>query len=161
MSVDGTVFPTKIVKESLTRDLCALASVGGFTPININKDKEYQYGDILFVVGYPSRYPLHISKGTIVGGISNYYASPPVKSGVCLPGGMYVKLTNNKTKKEETFCSYEAVDTVTTVHVRGGSSGSPLIDDQGDAVGIVWGRDEGSWALAVSAKDIINFIEGL
>ena len=158
-SYEGTKYTTKVIKESVKRDLCAIAPVGNYKSLDITKNKQYQYGDILYVVGYPSTYPLHISKGTIVGGITNFYSGPVPKNGICLKGGLKVEIINKQTKEKKGLCSYAVTDTVTTVQVRGGSSGSPLLDDAGSVVGV--GRDDGSWALAVNSDDIIDFIEGL
>jgi len=47
----------------------------------------------------------------------------------------------------------------TTIQVRHGNSGSPVLDISGRVVGIVYAMDEGSWAKVISSQDIINFIK--
>ncbi len=164
ISIDGGHYPTKIVKSSKNRDLCILEPVGNFKTFNLNDQLTYEVP--VYVIGYPRSYPMTLTKGDIIGFVTRYNNVEGMSSKRCKKsGGEHRKIVQkfNFYGQEITvikqWCQYKYSSIQTTIPIRRGNSGSPLIDIMGRAVGIIYAADEGWWGIAVPASDIIKFIE--
>ena len=48
----------------------------------------------------------------------------------------------------------------TSIPVRPGSSGGPVIDPFGNVIGVIFQQEQGHWGTALFADDVIKLIEG-
>lgn len=161
--VYGNEYPTSIVKMSKDRDLCALMAVGKFNSFVLQEDLPDLSS--LYQIGYPKDYPLMINSGEVVGIVNGVFERLSTEED-CV-GGTY-----NRTVMEITIgvitnttdlstCEYQYKLLQTTVSVRPGFSGSPIMNIRGQAVGMTVQGDPGNWGRAITASDIETFIEGI
>ncbi len=150
----GTRIAFKIVKKSKTTDLCALTAVDGLSGLKLASGVDI--GETVGVVGHPKLQPLTATLGELVG---YQDAMVLVGMGPCdKDGGMYSTVP--------TLFGSICIETVkqagmTTLPVRGGSSGSPVVNFFGNVVGVLFAGDEMGWGVIVSLKDLRNFLKGL
>lgn len=144
----------KIIKKSRLTDLCALTPVDGYSGLSLSNN--VYIGETIGVVGHPKLMPLAVTLGELLG-----YADTAVlvSTSQCpKDGGMYSTVL--------TPFGYICIETVkkaglTTLTVRGGSSGSPVVDFFGNVVGVLFAGDELGWGIIVSLKDLRNFLNSL
>lgn len=151
----GNEYPTYIVKPATNRDLCALKSVGNFNSFDLQEI--LPNFSALYHIGYPSDYPLTILPGEIVGVLQG---TSTVKSSRDECRGYFSSIITDNNNDLST-CIYEHKMLQTTISVRPGSSGGPILNIFGEVIGMVIQMDSGSWARAILAEDIKEFIEGV
>lgn len=144
----------KIIKKSRITDLCALTPVEGYSGLSLS-DKVY-IGETIGVVGHPKLMPLAVTLGELLGyaDVAVLVSMEPCTKDV----GMYSSII--------TPFGYICIETVkkaglTTLTVRGGSSGSPVVDFFGNVVGVLFAGDELGWGIIVSLSDLRKFLNSL
>lgn len=69
-------------------------------------------------------------------------------------------LTGAKSKKKIPVCYEKDQAYVTTLQVYGGASGSPVVDTDGDVVGVIYAGGDGTWGYAVVLADVKALLKG-
>lgn len=150
----GQKIAFNIIKKSKVTDLCALTAVKGMSGLEVASS--VIVGENIGVVGFPKLQPLTLTLGELVG---YQDTAVLVDEGPCEKDvGMYSTVM--------TFFGPVCIETVkqaaiTTLPVRGGSSGSPVVNFFGNVVGVLFAGDELGWGVVVSMKDLNNFLKGL
>jgi len=150
--VESEALPRKIqmrvIEVSQEHDLCLVEAPYGLEAKSIGLLD--LIGSKVFVVGYPRLQPLTPREGHIVGRESIPMASPPV-DGEC-PAG-----TISEIGWMGLQC-YEPYDSnIISVEIHPGNSGSPLINRQGNIIGVVFAGNTVHGA-AVPLKYINSFL---
>lgn len=157
-------YQVKILARSSKTDLCLLEAPNYIPGLDLAK--EYFIGDQVRVVGHPDLMPLTVSPpGDIIyitstnlsGEYKGIYQVDNNEMGGCdLSDSKYRVYTKNKKK----FCSIFVPNIIqTNIITRKGNSGSPLVNFQGDVVGVVAGIDKLNWGLAVTLEDVVEFLQ--
>lgn len=145
-------YKRKIIEVSAEHDLClveGLPSMGrGLTVAT-----SIVAGQTTFAVGHPKLYALTISKGQFIEEASIRVAmskKPTVVTGEIKKSGSYV--LNIKTFKSSRFVMYS----------RGGNSGSPIVDEQGDVISVLFAgnRADNMETYGVPLRFVQNFLAG-
>lgn len=152
----GRVLRGKIVKRSMVADLCA-AYLGerDLAPLSLAPDLKPRQQ--VYTRGYPFGV-LSQSAGQYVGIMKWSYMFPIEQIGEC------TKPFKKEYGGTETVvgCVLNYTDNLTNLYARPGSSGSPVVNEQGDLVGVMssWdsGRDAGGM---VRLEDVKEFFKGL
>lgn len=137
---DGTTFLGKIVKTNPTSDLCAIDVTYDVklnqTPTLVLANK-FPFKGKLYTRGYPELV-LTEAEGHYTGELKMDAGFPIEDLGEC-PKGFKV---NRTVYSRIISCTAPFKQYETTLYVRHGSSGSPVVDDNGDLVGVVDTMDE-------------------
>lgn len=149
-------FLSRVIRLSKTKDLCALDPVPDAKVYNLNH--RLYVNEPVTSVGYPSNYPLYVSEGDIVGGI-NYRVPVAADSKEECEKNNGEWSTIPILTISINHCTLNNKVIVTSVQVRPGNSGGPLVDFFGNAVGMVTSVDQFGWGMAIPAKDIEDFLE--
>jgi S1-C subfamily serine protease len=128
---NNTEFDTEIIKLSKKKDLCALKPFPNAKSYSFNH--RLYINEPVSVVGYPSNYPLYVSKGDIIGSISYEYPIDTSSKADCESQGGYWSSVLILTLKIH-HCIFSNKMLVSTNSVRPGNSGSPLVDFFGNVV---------------------------
>jgi S1-C subfamily serine protease len=142
------------VKVSIVTDLCALSNPTNIEGLTVSGGVEL--GETVGILGHPKLQPLTLTLGEIVG---YEQVAVLVRPGPCkLERGMY--------KTEQTIsgplCTQLVRDAgLTNIPVRGGSSGSPVVNFFGNVVGVLFAGDELGWGVVISRKELVKFLRNL
>lgn len=163
--ISGTNIPDmvrlKIIAMSPTTDLCLVEAGKGTAPLTMARS--LAVGAEVTVLGYASRFPLTETNGEAVG-VMPYYVSKPMN--MAEADSACTKFANNKITMEtsifgpQKFCT-TVLDRalVTTAHAIPGNSGSPLLNNLGQVVGIIMGMDtEAAYGIAIPLTDVKHFL---
>lgn len=153
---EGPVLTGRIIKEAPTVDLCAarLSAVSAYlkvAPRIVPKQAIYTRG-----------YPGHIlseSAGRAYQAITWEVFFGAEEIGTC-PRGFE---TVHDMRRIYVGCKTTFTSTLTDLYARPGSSGSPVVDDNGDLVGVIssWMPDRDTEAGMVPYADLKRFLGGL
>lgn len=69
-------------------------------------------------------------------------------------------LVGAKSTKKISVCYEKDQAYVTTLQVYGGASGSPVVDTDGDVVGVIYAGGDGTWGYAVILADVKELLKG-
>lgn len=148
----GNVFIRPILKRSFEHDLCMISGVG-LPPMQLAKNPAIKF-DRLSVVGHPLLAPSTLTEGTYVGDVieqigynaKDEKCDPPSRF---IDGGFF-----------GSFCVLDMELSLTTVPVYPGNSGSPILNKDGDVVGVVNSADTrtryGAFIPLPYVKEFIN-----
>lgn len=148
---------SEIVARSPKTDLCLVTAPLYEVGLDLASELP-DLGDPVVAVGHPALDLLTVSnKGEIISVIDTVLSSEAENEKEC-------DLTNPKfrlVEREGTkYCILHVPSAYSTsVLVKSGNSGSPLVNFYGEVVGVVAGMDRYNWALAVSLDDIKEFLE--
>lgn len=154
-------FRLKIVRMSTDTDLCEVEPLPNARPLPLSST--FLIGEKIVTAGHPSGLPLTIDYGQVLGVIWSSTSRPAVpkevKAGKCRWKNDHFEEETDAKGLPIKLC-YEVNRTVmTTAHVVGGSSGSPMLNRYGQVVGIVFLRHENNYAGAISLRRIMEFLE--
>lgn len=161
MLEDGTMLKRPIVEISEKEDLCIIAAPNNVPALSMGSG--YDAGDMVYVLGHPGLQPLTFSKGEIT-------HEGPVTIGLYAIGDeedekRCVGINERIIEVDIIFgtirvCVKEYQSIHTTVEIFPGNSGSPLVNDRGEVIGVMFaGSSESHWGSAVTLealKDLIN-----
>jgi len=161
----GNELKTKIIKMSDRYDLCAIEPVDEAGSFRLD---DFHLITPHYALGYPADFPMQISSGYVRGRMIYTGFSQNTSKDFCdkidgehliseIEFTMYGSLI--KAKKES--CKYKYERLQTQIQIRGGSSGSPLINSLGGIVGMIVSRDSLGWGFAIPQSYIVDFIEGI
>jgi len=156
--------PIKIIERSQRTDLCLLDAPNNLVGLDISTTAPSP-GDSVRAVGHPKLDDLTVSnKGELISIMAVSFSdsasnkSPSVTVANCDTSNPKYKIQYYKGKS---YCTIDVPAAYSTsVLVKKGNSGSPLVDFNGDVVGIISGMDEYNWGMAVTRDEIIHFLNG-
>lgn len=163
--VDGPLsHRVQVIERSLVTDLCLLTAPRDEVGLDLATSSP-DAGDSVRTIGHPKLDALTVSnKGEIISIMSiefsdntSTYKNRATATASCDTANpkWHIEQYNNK------FICLMKVRAVysTSVLVKKGNSGSPLVDFQGDVVGVINGVDEYGWGTAVTHDEIVNFLK--
>lgn len=168
ISASGVNKRLKILERSLKTDLCLVEAPEGMVGLELAGSTFA--GDRVRAVGHPRLMPLSVSNIGEIIYVGEAILTDREKSG---SGTTLLSLascdTDNpkfrlrvypgKDKILEQYCEIHVPNAYyTNVLVRPGNSGSPLVNFYGNVVGVVSGKDESDWGLAVTLGDVMEFL---
>jgi S1-C subfamily serine protease len=147
----------RIIAVSKNTDLCLIEGVPGVQGLSLGSKPHL--GQLLKVVGHPHLLPLSISTGEVTHSadttIRRYEITPNSKS--CLAPKNTIVVSD----KVATCFDNTKNALYTTAVIYPGNSGSPVVDDWGDVVGVLFATDNTThWGIIVSLADVKNFLVG-
>lgn len=152
-----------IVERSQVTDLCLITAPQFLVPLDL-ADEPY-IGQKVQTVGHPNLYALTVgTPGELIQASYTYLEfSSLSKEEKDEKKVLDCDLTNRKYSikitEEGTQCLLSVPSIyITNALVRPGSSGSPLVNFEGDVVGVVCGMDEYGWGLIVSLPAVKDFL---
>lgn len=152
---DGRELPRRVIEEDLQSDLLILEGVPNLPGFDIAKRVSAKDHVRTFTHGYGM--DTYKTEGVI---IQNMRVQIPISA---------IGSTEDEEKCEEQpkqkavnagffgkVCAMDVIETATTAMILAGSSGGPVVNDQGDLVGVVSAGD-GQIGMLVTLKDILRF----
>lgn len=152
---DGKLLYGRLVKLDMKMDLCVSEVERGLPALKVSH--ELKIGQTIYTRGYPQNI-LSENKGKYVGHQSWDYIYPIEEVGECFKGSDKVRNGNGNIQG----CHIVYNDNVTTLYSRPGSSGSPVVNSEGELVGVVssWLAEKDEAGI-VRLEDIQEFLKGL
>lgn len=153
---DGTLYESHVKKVFKKHDLCLIDAKSDWTPISIARDS--YVGENIYVVGYPGLEPLSMVKGQL-----RAYLNIQMEAGrnkECEEGeesvdpgpiGQMFGVNNICVK---TFYSQPI-----TANIYPGNSGSPVMDNYGNVVGVAFASNEYHQGYIVPLSYIKEFLK--
>jgi len=158
VKTDEKVIKRKVIDMSQDADLCIIEA--GFDQEPLKMAKKYTVGNKAYVMGHPYLNPLTFVSGDIVAkqkiSIVKYEMtedSPPCDGNNQHPAtlSMFIFAVN--------VCLQDYDSLSTTISTYPGNSGSPMVDDKGDVIGVIFaGNNYTNWGHAVPLEDLKAFI---
>ncbi len=159
MLEDGTVMPRRILEISDKTDLCLVEAVPGAKGLELAEG--IRRGQLVSIVGHPRLKPLTISGGEVVGPqevkLLDGIIGETMEEKDC-------QKPKNRIEEFDTFFGHLRVcftviqANQTNAVALPGNSGSPVVDWQGNLIGVLFaGDNEVHWGLIISLKDIRDF----
>lgn len=154
---DGTTVRGILVKEDVKTDLCA-AKINSYDgPALTLARRGAKFGEVVFTRGYPLG---HLSQtyGTVLFDTNYTYVYPIEMIERCVRG-----TTPVISKGRVIGCSVDIDNTIVTVFIEPGSSGSPVVNKDGRLVGVVESQVDGNpyEGGMVPFKSLLRFMTGL
>lgn len=148
--------PRRVIEESQLTDLCIVEAMPKGIPMILD-DSDPTSFQTLKAAGHPDLMPLTITDGRVVGakqieiplflGTDNCDA-PKHKKG---------HITMFMFPIEACFLNIKAI--ATTVQIMGGSSGSPMLNEQGRVAGVAFASNSQlGWAIIIPVTDLHKFL---
>ena len=152
----GTMLKGKVVKQSWAFDLCA-ARVEDTVPA-LKLARRLYPDESVTTRGYPEG-RLAVSHGNVLGPIEWDYVFPIAEIGECPKGIPAVRDYNDLI----VGCQMHWTSILSNLYSRPGSSGSPVVDDNGDLVGVLssWHPGDDYDAGQVPYRDLKAFLGSL
>lgn len=128
--VNGRTIPLRVIEQQPTPDLCLLEPIAGLPPLRL-AGQDLRPGDLIDIYGYGMLLPLTHTSGVYVGD-----SGPMITA------------------------YFGFVSGYATAQILPGNSGSPVLNSNGDVVGIVFASGEaiGYRTLFVVLKDLKDFL---
>lgn len=143
-----------------SHDICILGSVSQDLPAH-KIGSEPEITDKLWGLGFPSGYPFTVMSGNVIGNIK---VTIPTDRSLDSCTGIYKKI-------KQTFlgipigdaCAIVGVETAVTMSVAPGASGSPVVNKNGELVGIISAQNNNTanWLLMVPHSFLKRVIDKL
>ena len=151
--------PRRIIEESKYTDLCLVEPMPSST-ISELAEKNPTPASSLKAIGHPKLLPLTITNGLMIG-----YKEVKVFLGLDPQPGTCDEPKHEKTQVPVFIftvpaCVLKVNAIATTIPILPGSSGSPILNSNGEIAGIAFAGDSDSnWAWVIPVSDIKKFIE--
>lgn len=155
---DGSKKRARIVKRFKSHDLCLIKHEPGISTLSVGKAP--MLGEKLHVVGYPALQPKTLTEGEFVG-----HSTIQV---VIEEAFTRELLKECNLRKDQVVNYYGSVmclrsyyTALTTVPILGGSSGSPVLNNVGNVVAVVFAGSsaQNNWAKLVPFKYVVEFLD--
>lgn len=146
------VQPVHILASDEANDVCLVSYNGRIKGLTI-KPVDLLKGRPIYILGHPALNPLTLSIGNILG-----KADVPI-----VVGQSHSREGCGNAKPFPWISGFICVKVVesylTNAQIQAGSSGSPVVDDVGNVIGVVFAGDRFGWGVFVDAKHVVNLIE--
>lgn len=159
-------FKLKILELYSEADLCVLEPIEGISPLKLGSKPEE--GKSVWVIGHPNLQPRTVTKGEVQGfewmyitvGIVGFKGFTEKDCGYQNTKLVNVSLMfNGYPFKKIQMCVEKDMTTITTVPIYKGNSGSPVVDDFGNVVAVIFATEsDGMWGRAISFTDLKNLL---
>lgn len=142
---------TKVLSYDAAVDLCVLEGVPGY-PLTLGGKPE-RFKEIS-LMGHPLLKPLTPAKGEYVGEVSIDIPLDPSEAGTCPPGSVA------QVGFFGTYCIMPLIVGDTNIFIFPGNSGSPVIDRNGDIVGVMESHDTRTgWGSFIPVRFLRTMLE--
>lgn len=152
--------PRKVLEQADFTDLCLVEGIPGVSGISLGS--QTSPGDIVAVIGHPHLMPITMSRGEVIGEAPALVLDHVMRED---EDDSQCALPKNKILTIDAFffkikvCAVEIPAIYTTVVILPGNSGSAVINEFGNLVGLAFAGDNDShWGLMVTLPDIKKFI---
>lgn len=155
-----------VIKIYPLHDLCVIDAVIDHSALTIST--EYEFGETVYAIGHPYLEPLSVTSGEFSGLaktqiIESYNVTEKECSGPTYKlyqasqiNNMYVLFGIY------TICVRELVAYGGTIPILPGNSGSPVLNNKGQIVGVIYAANEyGTRSYTVPLEDVYDFLESL
>lgn len=149
------IYPVHILKEDPVNDLCLLSYNGKVAGLSVSPS-DLNKGRPVYVVGHPALLDLTLSYGSIISKqIVPIMVGRVESAEQCGNGEKAINLLFY-------FVCIKEVDAVmTSAQIQPGSSGSPVVNDIGQVIGVIFAGDRYGWGLFIDAKKLDLLIKTL
>lgn len=158
---DGSRAVIKIIRVYQEHDLCALEAVPGDAGLQVARRYSEVPGTRVWAIGYPLLRPLTTAWGVVslLHDIDVMDTHTPPEE--CHGGGRHVEIIDSFFGPLE-VCIRTLPGVDTTMVIYGGNSGSPVLNEQGQIVGVVYAGDgRSNWGVYVPYEALANFVASL
>lgn len=138
-------------------DLCVIAELDGVDAFSLAS--KVTTVNTYYALGHPNAYPLVATQGNILAFVTASIVAEHIPQSKCNPP-RYFKHTENNNK----YCMFMGPSYITSIPVIGGSSGSPVFNEDYELTGVVSTADSsspGNWAGVVPLEEIEDFLESI
>ncbi len=160
---NGSMVKRKILSISDTTDLCLIEGVTGLGALELGKS--VYIGETIMIVGHPLLMPLAVSEGDIIDLKVNEIGLGIIGEEILEKN---CRLPKNKIVEVQygffgtvPVCMEEIMSYQTTAQSLPGSSGSPVVNKEGQVIGVNFAGDElVHWGISVPLEDVKKFLAG-
>lgn len=169
---NGNIITRRIIEISNKTDLCLIEPLPNHD--NLDLALWANIGETLTVVGHPALMPLTLEEGELIGSQEVEILEGIIGLDRQMAGDMYMESEaecqkpKNKIKEIDTawlgklkLCLTVIQAHKVTAPVLGGNSGSPVVNQWGNVVGVLFaspGPMGNNWGLMITLSDIRNFL---
>lgn len=143
-SENGELFEGFIIKADMVKDLCAIRVYTARHALSLGSS--IHVGDSVYTRGYPLGV-LSETSGKVMGRTEWDFDYPIEDVGECKQGSAPIR----DGRGNVAYCRVHYVDNVTDMYSRPGSSGSPVVNTQGELVGVM-----SSWDSSKDAGGMVK-----
>lgn len=155
------LIPKRVIEISEDTDLCLIEPLSRVSGLNMANAPSI--GDKGISFGHPALMPLTSSSGEIIGSaeikVMDHMMNDTDSEDTC-------NLPKNEIIEADTFfgkikvCLIKIKSYMSTIIIRPGNSGSPVVNSWGNVLGVVFASDnEVHWALIVTNEQMRNFLK--
>lgn len=161
-SQEGRSIPRRVIEESDFTDLCLVEALPGHGGISIGSKAEA--GDIVAAVGHPHLLPLTMTKGEVIGEgyidvLDHMMGEQEDETKTCNKSKNHITEIDFLGLFKMRACLIHIKAVFSNVNILPGSSGSPIVNEYGHLVALVFAGDSSSgWGFFVTLADIEKFI---
>lgn len=151
--------PRKIIEISKISDLCLVEGLPNHRGLFLGSS--VQLGQNISIIGHPRLWPKAMTSGEVFAKqfvqVLDHIIIDPVNDKCDLPKNR--KIHEDGFFGPIDFCIEYIESLMTTAQILPGNSGSPVVNDYGQLVGLVYAGNELGWAIIIQLKDIKEFIK--
>ncbi len=150
---NGLNFLSKVIKTSSKGyDLCSIEAPKGFVGLKLGKKPSIM--DRIYSLGYPSMEPLQIGSG-FMGGQALAETIIPITTECKGLSKKMIKVP----QYPQPVCVEDQIADFTTLLTAGGASGSPVLNQWGEVIGVIFGvSPKTNHALTIPYWELLDFI---
>lgn len=150
----STYFTASVVYSNKQQDICLLKPNKELTLNSVKIAKEEAYlNQVVYTIGFPRNYPLSLKRGNVIGPYRDFTEEVYVDQKNCV-----AILPNPQTKILS--CLYMMDFMLTSFTAYGGNSGSPVLNQDGELVGLlslaVYQTQYGGYIFLNEIKKVLN-----
>jgi S1-C subfamily serine protease len=154
----------EVLEQSGTTDLCLVRGIEGLPALSLAENGP-EIGDEVYAYGHPLLQPLTGTRGEYIERIRievlNYVIMDQADADACNKPKNKIDQIDDFFLGKMPVCLSEVDSESTTMIIYPGNSGSPMVNDRGQVIGIVFaGSNETHWGYAVPLYAIKDFLKG-
>lgn len=158
VKTDEKVIKRKVIEISTESDLCIIES--GFDQKALKMADEYELESEAYVMGHPYLNPLTFVHGELIADVTIGLIDHPMtaEDNECSGEGQHAEKINMLFFTVE-VCIQDYKSISTTIPTFPGNSGSPMVNEKGEVIGVIFAGDTSSnWGYAVPLDQLKAFI---
>lgn len=145
------------IKSYLYNDLCAIEAPRGAGHLSLAR--KAAVGDVAYIVGHPLLEPLTLTQGEISGQVN--IEIQVMKGEEDCKGPTYNWEVVDSVWGEFMSCERKLASWATTATILPGNSGSPVVNNYGNVIGVAFAGYNGVRGYAVPFEDLADFLKEL
>lgn len=157
---DDRVIQLRVLEVSDFTDLCLVEPMPNATGLDVSSVDAVR-NDKLFVLGYPSLEPLQYAEGLMTANIKVTVPLFEVKLENCtLPKHKMIDIHGSffGIPVEMTICALSLDAAITNIKIYPGNSGSPVLNESGEIVGVVFAAGNTANASIIKRADVVKLL---